>query len=108
MVATEGGQLHLLNATIGDRSEFAKLSAHVTSMRRDKFTGRIYAEVATSPPQILELSGDGKQQKLFQNPPRLGRITIAPDNHLYHLSVYPAVQWKAKTSIVRWPLPTKR
>lgn len=108
MVATEGGQVHLVNTATGDRTELVKLPAHVTSIRRDKFTGRIYAEVATSPPQILEVSGDGKQQKLFQNPPRLGRIAIAPDDHLYHLSVYPAVQWKAKTSIVRWPLPTKR
>jgi hypothetical protein len=108
MVATEGGQIHLVTTATGDRSDFVKLPAHVTSMKRDKFTGRIYAEVATSPPQILEVSADGKQQKLFQTPPRLGRVTIAPDDHLYHLSVYPAVQWKAKTSIVRWPLPTKR
>ncbi len=108
MVALEGGQIDLLNAATGSRTAFAKLPGHVTSLRRDKFTQRVYAEVATTPPQILEVSPDGKEQRLFQTPPRLGRITIAPDQHLYHLSVYPAVGWKAKTSIVRWPLPTKR
>ena len=108
MVATVGGNLYLVNTLTGERADFAKLPGHVTSLKRDKFTGRIYAEVATSPPQILEISADGKEQKLFQNPPRLGRITIAPDNYLYHLSVYPAVQWKAKTSIVRGPHLPKR
>ena len=108
MVATEGGLVSLLNTSTGDRSDLVKLEAHVTSVRRDKFTGKVYAEVATTPPKILEITGDGKVQKLFQNPPRLGRIAIGPDNYLYHLSVYPQVNWKAKTSIVRWPLPTRR
>jgi hypothetical protein len=108
MVATEGGQVHLFNPETGMKSELVKLPAHVTSIRRDKFTGRIYAEVASTPPEILEVSADGKTQRVFQTPPRLGRIALAPDNYLYHLSVYPAVNWKAKTAIVRWPLPTRR
>lgn len=108
MVATEGGQVALLNTSTAERTDLVKLEAHVTSIRRDKFTGKIYAEVATAKPQILEISGDGKEQKLFQNPPRLGRIALGPDNYLYHLSVYPQVNWKAMTSIVRWPLPTRR
>jgi hypothetical protein len=108
MVSLEGGQVDLVNMATGARTAFAKLPGHVTSIRRDKFTGRVYAEVTTTPPQILEIAADGKDQRLFQTPPRPGRITIAPDGHLYHLSVYPAVGWKAKTSIVRWPLPSKR
>lgn len=108
LVATEGGKVVLLTTATGDRKEWASLPGHVTSLRRDKFTGRVYAEVATKPPQILELAGDGTGAKVFATPPRLGRITIAPDNHLYHLSVFPEVFWKAKTSIVRWPLPPTR
>ncbi|MBI2388315.1 MAG: hypothetical protein HYV09_01750 [Deltaproteobacteria bacterium] len=108
LVATEGGKVYLLTTATGDRKEWAALPGHVTSLRRDKFTGRVYAEVATKPPQILEIAADGTGAKLFQTPPRLGRITIAPDNHLYHLSVFPEVFWKAKTSIVRWPLPATR
>lgn len=108
LVAVEGGKVFLLTTATGERKDFATLPAHVTSIRRDKFTGRVYAEVATKPPQILEISGDGKSQTLFQSPPRLGRIALAPDGNLYHLSVYPAVNWSAKTSIVSWPLPAKR
>jgi len=108
LVATEGGKVYLLTTATGERKEWATLPAHVTSIRRDKFTGRVYAEVATKPPQILEIAADGTGSKLFQSPPRLGRIAIAPDNQLYHLSVYPQVFWKAKTSIVSWPLPSKR
>jgi hypothetical protein len=108
LVATEGGKVFLLTTATGDRKEWANLPGHVTSIRRDRFTGRVYAEVATTPPQILEIAADGSTQKLFQSPPRLGRIAIAPDGNLYHLSVFPAVQWKAKTSIVSWPLPAKR
>jgi hypothetical protein len=108
LVATEGGQVYLVETKTGGRVEFAKLPGHVTSIRRDNFTGRVYAEVATTPPAILEISADGKSVTPFQTPPRLGRIAIAPDGHLYHLSVFPKVFWKAGDSIVRWPLPAKR
>ncbi len=109
LVAVEGGEIFLLETKTGEKSSWASLDAHVTSVKRDKFSGRVYAEVATTPPKIVEISPDGKTVTDFQTPPRLGRIAIAPDNHLYHLSVFPNVQWKTtKDAIVRWPLPSTR
>jgi hypothetical protein len=109
LVATEGGKVFLMKTKEGTSAEFATLPADATSIKRDRFTGRVYAEIRTTPPQILELSADGKTQTLFQKPPRLGRIAIAPDGWLYHLSVFPASGWKTtKDTIVRWELPSKR
>ncbi len=108
LVATEGGKIFVLTTATGTMTDFATLKGDVTSLRRDRFTGRVYAEIRTTPPDIVEVSADGKTVTSFQKAPRLGRITIAPDGWLYHLSVYPAVGWKAKTAVVRWPLPAKR
>ena len=103
-----GGTLSVLDTDTGTSQAFATLPAEITSVRRDRFTGRVYAEVRTSPPQIIELSADGKKQTMFQQAPRVGRIAISPDGYLYHLSVYPEVKWMSKSAIVRWPLPQNR
>lgn len=108
LVATVGGTLSVLDTDTGTSQAFATLPAEITSVRRDRFTGRVYAEVRTSPPQIIELSADGKKQTMFQQAPRVGRIAISPDGYLYHLSVYPEVKWMSKSAIVRWPLPQNR
>jgi len=108
LVATEGKKAYLLTMSTGKFTQWATLAGEVTSMARDWFTGKVYAELNTKPPVIVAISEDGQQATTFQKPPRLGRIAIAPDGYLYHLSVYPAVKWKAKTAIVRWPLPAKR
>ena len=109
LVALEGGKVQLMITKTGSSVAWATLPGDVTSIKRDRFTGRVYAEVSTTPPQIFELTADGATQTLFQKPPRLGRIAIAPDGFLYHLSVFPAVGWKTtKDSIVRWALPTHR
>lgn len=108
VVATVGGELSLIVTADGTITSFGKLAGDVTSIKRDRFTGRLYAELSTTPPQIVEVSADGLHATPFQSPPRLGRIAIAPDGWLYHVSVFPASNWKAKTAIVRWPLPAKR
>lgn len=108
LVATVGGDISLLDTNTGEAKPFAKLAAEVLSVRRDRFTAKVYAEIRTSPPQIIELSPDGGTQTLFQTAPRVGRIAISPDGFLYHLSVFPAVRWKSQSAIVRWPLPQKR
>ncbi len=108
LVASVGGDLSLIVTADGTLSSFGKLPGDATSLKRDRFTGRIYAEVSTTPPQIVEISADGLHTSTFQSPPRLGRIAIAPDGWLYHVSVFPASNWKAKTTIVRWPLPATR
>jgi hypothetical protein len=108
LVAVEGGEVFLVETKSGAKTPWASLGANVTSLERDKFSGKVYAELASTPPRIVEVSAGGGV-KDFATPPRLGRIAIAPDNFLYHLSVYPKVQWKTtKDAIVRWPLPKER
>lgn len=108
LVATVGGQIYLLTMADGTSTTFAKLPGDATSLKRDRFTGRVYAEVRAATPQIVELSADGATQATFQTPPRLGRIALAPDGFLYHVSVFPKSYWQSKDTIVRWPLPSKR
>ncbi len=108
LVATAGGKVYLLVTASGKFAPWATLSGEVTSLARDWFTGKVYAELATKPPVVVAVSADGKQVSTFQKPPRLGRIAIAPDGFLYHLSVYPATNWKAKSAVVRWALPSSR
>lgn len=108
LVALEGGQIVRLETATGKSTPFATAGADVTSLHRDRFTGRVYAELRKSPPQIVEIAADGTTIQPFQTAPRLGRIALAPDGYLYHLSVFPAVQWKSKSAIVRWPLPAAR
>ena len=108
LVATEGGKTYLFTASKKTFAPWATLPGDVTSLKRDVFSGRVYAEISTAPPQILEISADGATMAPFQAPPRLGRIAIAPDGWLYHLSVYPASNWMSGNTIVRWQLRTKR
>lgn len=108
LVALEGGQIVRLETATGKSTPFCAAGADVTSLHRDRFTGRIYAELRRSPPAIVEIAGDGSSVQPFQAAPRLGRIALAPDGYLYHLSVYPAVRWKSKSAIVRWALPRAR
>ncbi len=108
LVATEDSKVVLLELATGTTTPWATLAGPVTSMRRDRFTGRVYAEINSTVPDIVEISADGATVTSFAKPPRIGRITIAPDGHVYHLSVFPNVGWKAKTAVVRFPLPAKR
>ncbi|MBI5513689.1 MAG: hypothetical protein HY909_07960 [Deltaproteobacteria bacterium] len=110
LVAVAGGMVFLVPTAGGTPSPWASLGADVTSLARDFFTGRVYAELNTAPPTVVELRGDGSGRTTFQTAPRLGRIALAPDGYLYHASVYPNVQWTSATSppIVRWPLPARR
>jgi hypothetical protein len=90
---------------------WATMMGSVTSMVRDRFTGRVFAELRVmAQPQIVEISADGTRTALFQRPPRLGRIAIAPDNYLYHTATFPDVQAFNAMSppIVRYPLPETR
>jgi hypothetical protein len=108
LVATVGGQLWMLTTADGTMTTWAKVAGDVTSLKRDRFTGRVYAEVRGATLKILEIAPDGSAQTTFQTPPRPGRIAIAPDGYLYHLSVFPQSYWQSKDTIVRWPLPAKR
>ncbi len=108
LVAIEGGVVYRFDVYTGLSAPWATLPADATSLARDAFTGRVYAEVRTTPTSIVELQADGSGMTTFQMPPRIGRIAIAPDGFLYHVSVFPAANWMTHDSIVRWPLPTHR
>jgi hypothetical protein len=108
LVALENGSIYHFDVYTGLSSMWATLPAAATSLARDRFTGRVYAEIGGAMPTIVELRADGSGMATFQTPPRQGRIAIAPDGYLYHLSVYPAVDWMSASSIVRWPLPAMR
>ncbi len=113
LVALEDRTLYLLNtAAMGAAPvRFATLEAPATSLARDRFTGRVYAEMSVAgQPRIVEISADGARITEFQRPRRLGRIAIAPDHFLYHTAVYPNVQWTNAMAppIERWPLPATR
>ena len=108
LVAVEGGTIYKMRTSDGMFTPWATVAGDVTSIQRDFFTGDVYAEIATTPPAIVRISADGATVGSFQQAPFLGRIAIAPDGFLYHLSVFPNVKWMTGTPIVRWALPTKR
>ncbi len=108
ILAVEGGVIYRYDVVAQTFAVWATVAAHATSLRRDLFTGDVFAEIATTPPQIVRISEDGAAVTTFQTAPYLGRIAIAPDGYLYHVSVWPNVLWNGGTSIVRWALPAKR
>lgn len=112
LVALENREVYLLPTTpMAVPVRWAMLEGTVTSLARDRFTGRVYAELRVgAEPRIVEISADGMTVRPFQRPARLGRIAIAPDNYLYHTAVFPNVQWTNVMSppIERWPLPATR
>lgn len=112
LVALENREIWLLNLNDPNNpTRWATMPGAVTSMTRDRFTGRVYAELRMMDgPQIVDISPDGMNINVFQRPARLGRIAIAPDNFLYHTATFPNVQWNnvASPAIVRFPLPAMR
>lgn len=74
----------------------------MTSVVRDSWSGRIYAELRDK--SIVSLAADGSDPRPFATAPEPGRITTAPDGFVYHVTLgWPTT----KTAIVRFPLPTK-
>lgn len=113
LVALENREVYLLQTSVMGVAPvlWATLPGTITSMARDRFTGRVYAELRVgTEPQIVEVSADGARVSVFQRPARLGRIAIAPDQFLYHTAVFPDVQWTNAMSppVQRWPLPSTR
>jgi hypothetical protein len=108
LVGLESGAIYRFDIYTGLSQLWATLPAGATSLARDRFSGRVYAEIGGATPSIVSLAAGGTETTSFQSPPRLGRIAIAPDGYLYHLSVYPSVNWMSGDAIVRWPLPATR
>jgi hypothetical protein len=71
----------------------------MTSLVRDPWSGRVYAELSDA--SVVSFAADGSGLSTFQTAPALGRITIAPDGFLYHLTA----GFPTQAAIVRWELP---
>lgn len=102
IVALEGGEVDLVPilGASGSPQKLVDLGAHVTSVVRDRWSGRLYAELSDL--RIVSFAADGSGVETFQTAPAKGRIAIAPDGYLYHLTV----GWPTEATIVRWELPT--
>lgn len=103
MVVLEGGEVQLVPVLgkSGTPKALITLATHATSLVRDAWSGRIYAELGDK--SIVSFAEDGSDLQAFQTAPEVGRITIAPDGYLYHLTL----GWPTKAEIVRWQLPVK-
>ena len=101
LVALENKQLLLLNVGSGKSSVLATTSKAITSVARDPFTGHIY--VSFTGGEIRELSGAGKDLGVFATAAGSGRLSLAGDNHLYHLKAGPVGLGKVE----RYPLPAE-
>jgi hypothetical protein len=74
--------------------------AWFADLHSDPRSGVIYAELADR--SIVSFAEDGSGLESFQTAPALGRITLAPDGYLYHLTA----GWPTDAEVVRWQLPT--
>lgn len=101
LVALEGGQVWLVPVLgiSGDPKMLLELPAHVTSILRDPWSGRIYAELSNL--TIVSFKPDGTDLTTFTTVQNKGRIALAPDNYLYHMSAYPIL-----AEVTRFPMPT--
>ncbi len=102
LVALEGGEVMLVPSlgAPGAPKSLVTLTTHATSLVRDAWSGRVYAELSDK--SIVSFAADGSDVQPFQTAPGVGRITIAPDGYLYHLTV----GFLSTPAVVRWPLPT--
>ncbi len=104
LVAVSGGEVWLqpiLGAT-GAPKLLVKLASDVTSVVRDSYSGRVYAELRDK--SIVSFAADGSDVLPFATAPDPGRITTAPDGFVYHVTL----GWpNTKTAIVRFPMPAK-
>jgi len=104
IVALEGGEVWLqpILGSTSAPSKLVTLATHVTSIVRDPWSGRVYAELGDQ--SIVSFAADGTDVKPFDKAPAQGRIAIAPDGFVYHVTL----GWpKTKAEIVRFALPTK-
>ncbi|MBK7585092.1 MAG: hypothetical protein IPI67_33500 [Myxococcales bacterium] len=101
LVGLEGGEVQLVPAlgAKGSPKTLLTLPKHMSSLVRDAWSGRVYAELSDK--SIVSFAEDGSDLKTFQTAPALGRITIAPDGYLYHLTS----GWPTTPEVTRWQLP---
>ncbi|MDC3980482.1 hypothetical protein [Polyangium jinanense] len=99
LVALATKEIVLLDVNTGTTTPFAALSANITSLARDPFTGHVYVSLFGG--EIHDLDGSGKDLGLFAKGAKSGRIALARDNYLYHVNATPA----SGATIERFPLP---
>lgn len=78
-----------------------KLAKTPTSIARDPWHGRIYAQLSDN--TIVSLAADGSDVQPFALAATKGRIAMGPGGWLYHVPAY----YGSNGPIVRWELPKK-
>lgn len=101
VVAVEGAEVYLVPVlgTSGTPVLLITLGGEVSSLARDSWSGRVYASLDNL--DIVSFASDGTDLQVFEVAPALGRIALAPDGYLYHLTL----GWPTSPAIVRWELP---
>ena len=87
LVVLEGGDVYRTPVLGGQTqvTQLLSLPADATSIQRDSWSGRIYANLSNG--DIVSFAADGSDLQTLQNIPGRGRISIAPDGYLYHLTL---------------------
>lgn len=103
LVALQGGAVYRVPVLGGQTlpSLLVTMPADVTSIERDSWSGTIYAKLSNG--DIVSFAADGNEVQTFQTGLAQGRIAIAPDGYLYHLTM----GFPSQPTITRWPLPTQ-
>jgi hypothetical protein len=98
-VATESGKVFLV-PTLGQSFapvELLTLPSPATSLQRDPWSGRLYAELSNL--DIVAVKADGSGLITVAVAPQVGRIALAPDGFIYHIAAY-----GVPIEIVRFPM----
>ncbi|MCU0654983.1 MAG: sel1 repeat family protein [Polyangiaceae bacterium] len=98
-VATESGKIFLV-PTLGQAFapvELLTLPSPATSLQRDPWSGRLYAELSSL--DIVAIKADGSEVVTVAIAPQIGRIALAPDGFVYHIPAY-----GVPVEIVRFPM----
>jgi hypothetical protein len=98
-VATESGKVFLV-PTLGQSFapvELLTLPSPATSLQRDPWSGRLYAELSNL--DIVAVKADGSGLITVAVAPQIGRIALAPDGFVYHIAAY-----GVPIEIVRFPM----
>lgn len=98
LVATAGGTIYRVSTNIDAREVWAEVGVDVTSMFRDRFTGRVFVSLSGGRIDMYEPGGALIGE--FESTGADGRMTYSPDGFLYYLTAE-----QATARVLRFALP---
>ncbi len=101
-LGTLDGEVLLFDTAAKTMASYAKPGVAIASLQRDRFTGTLYAAVG-GPPRILAIAPGGSATT-FASPTAVGRIALAPNGYLYHVTSLV----NANVMFSRYQLPATR